>query len=519
MPPRHVAILGGGLTGLSSAFHISRRFPNTQITLLEKQNRLGGWVMSERVEVRVPSETGSSVRTARVLLESGPRTLRPGGQAVLELVNLLNLAPSLLTVPRTAPAALNRFLHLPGSPGLLRIPMSFASLLTSPLAPTLVRAVFKDAFSRGTSPPRAAEEEDESTDAFLTRHFGGTFARTFGSALIHGIYAADARDLSIRAAFPQMLEYEQAGGGSVIRGMIATALARRKDTGEVKEGTYELGGVEGLMQGMSVYSFKEGTGELVDALERDLEGKESVRVLKGDGAVSLGKGESGDGFEIRTASGTTLTPSHLVSSLPLPALNALLHSSSSRALPALPHLTANPTSSVTVVNIVFPGPPTSLHPPGFGYLVPRPASDYADGNALGILGTVFDSCALPTQDPADAPITKVTVMLGGPYYTRGRFAPPPVDGDGSLSSEYVRRLLDELSRHLGKQLPAPLLVRVRTHEACIPTPTPGHVARIAEMRRVVRESWGEAAEVIGAGVDGVSVPACVEAGRTVGRNW
>ncbi|KAH9932987.1 uncharacterized protein B0H18DRAFT_984951 [Fomitopsis serialis] len=244
MPPTHVAILGGGLTGLSSAFHLSRRFPKSRITLLEKQNRLGGWVMSERVDVRVPS-AGGAAESARVLLEAGPRTLRPGGLAVLELVHLLNLTSSLLTVPRTAPAAHSRFLHLPGTSGLLRIPSSLSSLLSSPLARTFVSAIVKDVFSLA---PRFADakeplgEGDVSVDAFLTRHFGEAFARTFGSALVHGIYAADARELSMRAAFPQMLEYEKAGRGSAIRGMVAAAFARGKVA--TKEEAYELGEVE-----------------------------------------------------------------------------------------------------------------------------------------------------------------------------------------------------------------------------------------------------------------------------------
>ena len=79
MPPARIAVLGGGLTGLSSAFHLSRRFPETNIVLLERQRRLGGWVRSERVDL---PQVGASV-----LLEAGPRTLRPNSKAVLELVS------------------------------------------------------------------------------------------------------------------------------------------------------------------------------------------------------------------------------------------------------------------------------------------------------------------------------------------------------------------------------------------------------------------------------------------------
>lgn len=84
MAPKHIAILGGGLSGLSSAFHLSRRFPSSRITLLEQHDRLGGWVRSERVDV----EDTHGAR-AKILLESGPRTLRPNQNAILEMVSIV----------------------------------------------------------------------------------------------------------------------------------------------------------------------------------------------------------------------------------------------------------------------------------------------------------------------------------------------------------------------------------------------------------------------------------------------
>ena len=46
--------------------------------------------MSERVNVNVPLPGGKE-QQAHVLLEGGPRTLRPNGLAVLELVSLLDV--------------------------------------------------------------------------------------------------------------------------------------------------------------------------------------------------------------------------------------------------------------------------------------------------------------------------------------------------------------------------------------------------------------------------------------------
>lgn len=92
MQPDSIAILGGGLTGLSAAFHLSRRFPTACITLINNDTRFGGWVRSERVEFKYTTPSGTQ-EEANVLFETGPRVLRPGALSVLELVRFRSLVP------------------------------------------------------------------------------------------------------------------------------------------------------------------------------------------------------------------------------------------------------------------------------------------------------------------------------------------------------------------------------------------------------------------------------------------
>lgn len=75
------AVIGGGITGLTSALQLSTDPQCDSITIYEKSPRLGGWLESETI----PVEGG------HVVFEYGPRTLRsvfPGSLPLLCLVLL-----------------------------------------------------------------------------------------------------------------------------------------------------------------------------------------------------------------------------------------------------------------------------------------------------------------------------------------------------------------------------------------------------------------------------------------------
>jgi oxygen-dependent protoporphyrinogen oxidase len=95
----NIAVLGGGISGLTTAYYLSKLAPNgAKIILLEGSNRLGGWIRSCRVtpgdyglDRKITDSSNSEVTDdTKVLFESGPRSLRPvgpGGVLTLELVS------------------------------------------------------------------------------------------------------------------------------------------------------------------------------------------------------------------------------------------------------------------------------------------------------------------------------------------------------------------------------------------------------------------------------------------------
>ena len=81
----NVAVLGAGISGLASAYFLSRKLPRAKIVIYEKSSRVGGWVRSSFVDV------GSG----RIVMEQGPRSLRPNStsaKVTLQLVGTHQLS-------------------------------------------------------------------------------------------------------------------------------------------------------------------------------------------------------------------------------------------------------------------------------------------------------------------------------------------------------------------------------------------------------------------------------------------
>jgi protoporphyrinogen/coproporphyrinogen III oxidase len=66
----NIAVLGGGLTGLTAAYYLAKKLPSTaKITLYESSDRLGGWIKTDRVPVDIEGKSGT------VSFERGARSL------------------------------------------------------------------------------------------------------------------------------------------------------------------------------------------------------------------------------------------------------------------------------------------------------------------------------------------------------------------------------------------------------------------------------------------------------------
>lgn len=97
-----IGILGGGLSGLSAAFHLLRTNPAADVTLLEASSRFGGWISSQR------NSDGSH-------FEFGPRSVRSGDATsplMLRMCEEAGVADHVIPIKEGAPSTRNRFLFV-----------------------------------------------------------------------------------------------------------------------------------------------------------------------------------------------------------------------------------------------------------------------------------------------------------------------------------------------------------------------------------------------------------------------
>ncbi|KFY79407.1 hypothetical protein V499_01601 [Pseudogymnoascus sp. VKM F-103] len=494
--PEHVAVLGGGITGLVAAAMAARLNPDTKVTVYESSDRLGGYMHSEMVQ----SSDGP------VVFELGPRSLRPAtarGYHGLSMAQNLGLEDSMVFTSKDSPAGSNRFIYYPDK--LVRVPSPndgrlrvFYKLLTDPLFEGVAGALWAES----QVPRRPDSLVDESIGGFITRRTGGNpkLVDNIFSAVIHGIFAGDINKLSVRSLMPRLWEAE-GRFGSLSMGMV-----RNKPEGYGPNGISDLHkwGDQVLFgqalgekaRQASIYTFTNGMQTLPDALGRVIKESKNANIMVGTSVSGISSSSDGKTIRIKTSNNQPAQSySHVISTLPAHNLCHLIN---------IPALSLIPYTTVMVVNLYYKNP--HLVPqPGFGYLIPQ--SVPFKQNPEFALGVVFDSHATPHID--GAPGTKLTVMLGGHYWD-GRSADElPTPEEGQRMAELV------LARHL-KITDKPDQVLATLHKNCIPQYTVGHKERLQSVDAGIRRMFGNRLSVGGAWVDGVGVNDCVFSGAFQG---
>jgi oxygen-dependent protoporphyrinogen oxidase len=354
-----VAIIGGGITGLTAAFRLQQA--GIPVKVIEAGERAGGVIRSTRRE--------------GYLAESGPNSILETSPAISSLVTDLGLESRRIY---SDPRAENRYIVRGGKP--VNVP-------TSPLGMARTRLFSTGAKLRLLREPfvrRAAADAEESLAQFVRRRLGREFLDYAINPFVAGVYAGDPEKLSVKHAFPKLHALE-ARYRSLFIGQ-ALGARERKRRGEISK------------QDAKKLSFDEGLQVLVDTLQARL-----AADLMTLSPVTRLEQRAGEWLCVSANSGARPGAfSAVLLALPAYALARLqIHGDSDFDLSSLGGVFYPPVAAVV---LGFRRADVAHPLDGFGALVP-------EVERFNILGALFSSSLFPNRAPEGA--VTISSFVGG----------------------------------------------------------------------------------------------------------
>src|SRR5580704_9631847 len=248
---KRIAIIGGGISGLTAAFHLEKARAagaDVEYTLFESGQRLGGCMSSDYVE--------------GCLVEAGPDSFLTEKPWAQMLCKELGIADELIGSNDS-----QRKTYIVVHGRLVPMPDGLMFMVPTRLMPTALSPLFSWStklrmLQELLHPPRPMQE-DETVAQLVERHFGSEVVDRLADPLLSGVYGGDAGKLSARDVLPRFVDMEEKYG-SLSKAMLA---ARKKMSAAAgKQPTRPL-----------FTSLKDGMQQMVDAIVARLN-PESIRL-------------------------------------------------------------------------------------------------------------------------------------------------------------------------------------------------------------------------------------------------
>ena len=317
-----IAIVGGGITGLSAAWHLAKA--GQQSLLIERNAHLGGVIQTTAWEGCV--------------LEGGPDSFLSVKPEAIQLAKELGIEGEVIASNDDRRLTYiwknNRMIAMPDGM-MMMIPTRIGPVVTTPLLswPTKVRMGLEYLRRPGGPQP------ERSVSEFICEHYGQETVDYLAEPLLSGVYGGDPRALSVDAVLARFVDMETKYGS-----LTRAALAARKKMPATSEPLFR--------------TFKNGLASLTTALERGIAAH--TRVIRGEVEAIE------PGWRLRV-NGEWIEAQQVILATPAYASGALLRSHD----PELGRLleTVDYSSSITVALVFRPG--RVANPPGFGFLIPK----------------------------------------------------------------------------------------------------------------------------------------------------
>lgn len=460
-----IAVIGGGVAGLSAVWYLNQFVPQAKVYLFEETSRTGGKVITHFLE-------GSGQQ---------PFVLEAGADAFLakqkpwayELALGLGLGERLLPTQaaNSGVYVVNRGALLPLPRGLnLILPNDWEAFVQSPL----VSAAGQARMAQEREIPAVDHEGDESVADFVTRRLGVEALEKLAEPLMSGIYSAHPEEQSILATFPRFRQMESQYG-SLLRAMEMG----RQAQGATPAGAASTGPVSTFV------SFLDGTEELPKALAAQI--KATVYLNSPVEAIA----QQDAGFQIHGGAGTK-TVDAVVLAIPARPAASLLRLPAPAAAAELEHLR---TVSSGVIYLGFRRDQIPHPLDGSGVVIPR--AEKRNFNALTWVSSKFAH---------RAPEGHALIRL----FFGGARSPHMMERDDTEIAQAARR---ELSDLLGVEAP-PQFARVFRWWHAQPQYDVGHLERMDRIDQALPAGL----RLIGTAYGGVGIPDCVHQGRAAAQS-
>jgi oxygen-dependent protoporphyrinogen oxidase len=454
---KRIAIIGGGIAGLSAAYYLERARASgadLEWTLFEKSDRLGGVIQTE-------------VRDGFVL-EAGPDSFLTIKPEATQLCRDLGLSDQLIG---SNDAGRKTYIVVKGR--LIPIPDGLEFMVPTRIWPMLGTGLF----SFGTKLRMAREiwatapsgSEDESVASFVHRHFGAEMVERVAEPLLAGVYGGDAANLSVRAVLPRFAEMEREHG-SLVRATLRAHKQRARLQGKTSAAPQPL-----------FTSLKFGMQQMVDAVLAALPAA-SLRLRHPVSALR----QAGEEWQVESAEAKTSERFHnVVLAVPAIAAAALLRDIQPEFAENLERITYTSSAAVALAY-------NHLDlPPGFGFLVPR-----SEGRKL--LACTFVHRKFPHRAPEGSALLRC-------FFSSSRVRGLLGYSDAALLDLAQRELTDIMDLRA-----TPRFASVFRWACGLPQYATGHLERVAEMEKSLSALPG--LHIIGNSFYGIGVPDCIRSG-------
>jgi oxygen-dependent protoporphyrinogen oxidase len=487
MTRSRIVVVGGGIAGLAAAWEATRAMPDAAVTLLDAADRPGGKLRREPL-AGVAVDVGAESILAR----------RPEG---LSLIGELGLDDEVVHPATTSAAIWSRGeLHPMPRGTLMGIPSPPSSALGILSASEVARAEDEQPWCGG-------DFDDVSVGEYVAARLGDAVVDRLVEPLLGGVYAGQARSLSLHACLPGVFAAVSRGESLSAAASAASSASGPSASGPSASGPSASSGVSAVAVGGPTPVFAGldgGVGRLAEVLTEQLRVR-GVVIRSGTIARELRREPTTGRGGWSVVVGSRPQPERIyadavVLAVPATPTGRLL---APHAPEAARELAAVEYASMAIITLAVDssGRGGLAHPPlrGSGFLVPA-----VEGRT--IKASTFTSSKWEWAARAAGDLSFLRASVGRHGETSDLQRP---------DAELVALAVAEVSEALGHQLPPVVDTQVQRWGGALPQYAVGHLDRVARIRAGTLRLEGLA--LAGAAYEGVGVPACIASGRAAAQ--